>query len=462
MNRARSWFESVLPPLLILLAGCVVYSGSFHGEFILDDFDAIQNNHTIRRLWPLAEVLFPRHKMVTEGSTVEGRPLLNLSFALNYAAGGLNVTGYHAANLAIHLLNGLLVFGILRRTLLRTAFHDRMAGDGRQLAFLIALLWVIHPLQTESVTYIAQRAETLAGLFYLLTLYGFIRQLDSPHPHRWQTCALLSCAMGMGVKEVMVTAPLVVLFYDWMFGTGSWRGVWRMRWKFHLALMLLGWGALAAVMFGAHGSNLGNVKALLLQAGGTKDSVWAGHEVHWLDYARAQIWAVARYVRLCFWPSPLVFAYGRDIPGSFADLAPSALLLGLMLAGTVFACRRRHGVGFAGAWFFVILAPTSSVVPLSGQLAAEHRMYLPLAGIVAPVLLGGWLGWRRQANRWRDKPAGIRTFKWAGTSFVVAVLIMLGGLTMARNSQYKTALSIWQDTLSKWPSNASAHLNVGN
>ena len=106
---------------------------------------------------------------------VTGRPLLNLSLALNYAAGGLDIRGFHAANLAIHLAAALLLFGILRRTLLLPAMRDRFGAAATPLAPAVAMLWAVHPLQTESVTYIAQRAESLVGFFYLFALYALIR-----------------------------------------------------------------------------------------------------------------------------------------------------------------------------------------------------------------------------------------------------------------------------------------------
>jgi hypothetical protein len=141
----------------------VAYANSWRGVFIFDDQQSIGDNPTIQHLTALGTVLSPPG----DGATVQGRPVLNLSFAVNYAMGGLNVIGYHAVNLAIHLGACLALFGLVRRT---------VKSDG--IAFSVALLWAVHPLQTESVTYIVQRAESLASLFYLLTLYGFVRAVE--------------------------------------------------------------------------------------------------------------------------------------------------------------------------------------------------------------------------------------------------------------------------------------------
>src|SRR4029078_12355778 len=126
---------------------------------------------------------------------------------------------------------------------------------------------------------------------------------------------------------------------------------------------------------------------------------WKGHEVHWSDYARMQWWAVARYVRLSVWPSPLVFAYGKDVGETMGQVLPSALVVLGLLVGTVVGLVKRHWAGYLGAWFFLILAPTSSVGALSGQVVAEHRMYLPLAGITVLVVVGAYAGWQWTKSR---------------------------------------------------------------
>ncbi len=156
---------------LIVLATAAAFSSSFAGSFVFDDPAAIVENPTIRHLWPIWPTLCPpRH-----GETVTGRPLLNLSLAINFAISGDKVWSYHAANLAIHILAALLLFGVLRQTFLLPVMRDRWGAAALPLASVIALLWAVHPLQTESVTYTVQRAESLVALFYLLTLYCFIR-----------------------------------------------------------------------------------------------------------------------------------------------------------------------------------------------------------------------------------------------------------------------------------------------
>ena len=350
----------------------------------------------------------------------------------------------------------------MRRTLLQPKIRKHVGNAAPWLALVVALIWTVHPLQTESVTYVAQRAESLMGLFFLLTMYLSIRGFEVSRSFWWQTSAVASCVLGMAAKEVMATVPLMVLLYDVAFVTGSWRAAWNARWKFYVCLMLLGWGTLAALLLVAGGSNLGNVQALLGQLGGREGAARGGHEVHWLDYARMQCWAVARYVRLCFWPNPLIFYYGKDMAKNIWSVLPSALAVALLLASAVAAWRRRSWMGFAGAWFFLILAPTSSIVPLSGQTVAEHRMYLPLAAVVSLMVIGSYVLFQKLAPSCSNDSGHRRGMTLRGGGFVIVLLLLLtlGGLTIARNADYRTRFSIWHDTVKKWPTNPVAHNNL--
>ncbi|MCP4589483.1 MAG: hypothetical protein GY842_01935, partial [bacterium] len=157
-------------PVLVVVAGSLAYSNSTSGPFIFDDLESIPENPHIRQLWPLGEAL-----SAPQSTTVSGRPLVSLSLALNYAVGGLEVESYHAFNLLIHLLSGLLVAGIVRRTLLRCLTTATANHTAAWLAGVISVIWTVHPLQTDSVTYVIQRTELMAGCCYLLALYGAIR-----------------------------------------------------------------------------------------------------------------------------------------------------------------------------------------------------------------------------------------------------------------------------------------------
>ncbi|MDE3085046.1 MAG: hypothetical protein KGJ37_07530, partial [Verrucomicrobiota bacterium] len=208
---------------LIALAVFLAYANSFHGPFIFDDPLCILHNKTIRSL---LTGLFPP---TGTGLTVSGRPMVNLSLAVNYALSGTEVRGYHITNLCIHIMATLALFGLVRRTLQQPRSAGRYSkNSATALACAIALIWGLHPLQTESVTYVIQRAESLAALFYLLTLYCFVRYSDRQEAMGerreaegrndlasgfWLLTSVLCCLIGMASKETMVSAPIIVFLY---------------------------------------------------------------------------------------------------------------------------------------------------------------------------------------------------------------------------------------------------------
>ncbi len=410
-----------LAALIIVLSGLAAYSNSLHGPFILDDTASITENPTIQHGWLAA--LHPP----TNGETVMGRPLVNLSLALNYSTGGRSVAGYHAVNLAIHLLAGLVLFGLVRRTLELSSLQPQFSGTALFIAGSAALWWTVHPLQTESVTYVVQRAEVLMGLFYLLTLYCFVRGTQKS-PRLWFTLAVLACLLGGLCKEVIVTAPVLVFLYDRTFIARSFKEAWRARHKFYGALgatwLPLGW--------------------MVWSSGTRGDSAGYGTGVNSLDYALAQAPAILNYLRLSIWPTGLVFDYGRFVDDESAKNTLAIALVIALLAGTLWALWRRPGWGFAGAWFFIILAPSSSVVPIITEVAAEHRMYLPLAAWTTLTAVCLW--------------------KWAGRVALpttVLLTLALGLATWKRNEEYREPERLWRNSLAGQPNVARAHENLG-
>ena len=415
----------------IVLAGLAAYWNSFQGAFTFDDYGSIVDNPTLRHPWSIRQLLLPP----LSGLTVQGRPLLNLSLAFNYAIGGLHPWSYHAVNLTLHLLAGLTLFGLVRRTLILPRFQERMGHASTGIAAAVALLWVVHPLQTESVTYIVQRAESLAGFLYLLTMFLSLRGFTASRPRGWQVAAVVACLLGMAAKEVMVSAPLIVLLFDGLFVESSLRAAFRKRRGFYFALFLT-WGLLATLV--VHTGNRGNGAGF-----GLGRSSW--------EYLATQGWAIAHYLRLTFWPHPLILDYGWDVAHGLQDIVPYAAFIGMLLFATFSALRGRHWLGFLGAWFFAILAPSSSVVPLVSQTVAEHRMYLPLAAVVTGAVVGGYLF----CTRWRLGRA-------IPATLVGMLAVVFGYLTAMRNEDYRSIESIWRDTLRKRPQNSRASSNLGH
>ncbi len=152
---------------MLALAALAAYANSFRAPFLYDDEPSILDNPTIRLLWPLTGPLTPPNE---GGPAVSGRPLVNLSLAVNYAISGTRPWSYHVFNLAFHIIGGLALFGLVRRTLAQPSVGARLNALALPTAFAMALLWLVHPLQTESVTFVIQRTESWMGMFYLLTL----------------------------------------------------------------------------------------------------------------------------------------------------------------------------------------------------------------------------------------------------------------------------------------------------
>ena len=430
--------SALLPAAGIVLAALAAWFNSLSAPFIFDDEAVITANPTIRHLWT---ALAPP---AVSGPGVAGRPLVNFSLALNYALGGLDVRGYHLLNLAIHVLAALTLFGIVRRTLLR------MEGDGRPdpagatwWGFAAALVWAVHPLVTETVTCVVQRTESIVSLCYLLTLFCFIRGVDAsgnqpsrdedgakPAATGWFALAVLACLSGMASKEVMVTAPLVVLLYDRAFVAGTFAAAWHRR-----RVLYLGYAA-TWILLGY----------LVLSTGAERGgTVGFGLGVSAWSYALTQCRALTLYLRLALWPHPLVVDYGTAVVSSVAAVWWRGLIVWALLGATGWALVRRPGMGFLGAVFFLILAPSSSVLPLVTQTIAEHRMYLPLAVVVTAGMVA--------ARRWLGR---------AGLAALLVVAAPLGWLTHRRNADYRTAVSIWRDAVAKVPGNPRAHGNLGN
>jgi Flp pilus assembly protein TadD len=436
-------------PVLLIGAALYAYDGSLRGQFILDDLSSIPGNPSIRRLWPLWDAM-----SAPPDATTRSRPVVNLSLALNYALGGLDVRGYHAFNLAVHILAGLALYGIVRRTLLRPALRERYGHEAPWLALAVALIWVVHPLQTESVTYVVQRTEVLMGLFFLLTLYCVMRGGESARPAAWYGAAIVASVVGTGCKEVMVVAPVVVLAYDRLFLSPSFREAFRRRWALYagLAASALIVGALLLTRTAPDVARANRTFLLARNLAASDVTPW--------DYLKTQAGVLTHYLRLTFWPDPLVGDYDDwPLAKSFVTVLPSAVLVLALLLSTLWAFHRRRPVAFLGAWAFLILAPTSSVWPLLTELAAERRMYLPLAAVIALVVVGGHAGlgavWRRLA--W---PPGAR--RLLEVAVLVAIVATLGHLTGRRNEDYKSAVSFWTHVVSNRPSNARAHNHLGN
>ena len=425
--RRFSW-----PLLAVIVLGAsllATYANSFRVPFIFDDASSIAENPTLRS-WKT--IFFPPGD---SGLTVSGRPLLNATLALNYALSRENVFGYHVTNLAIHFLAALTLFGLTRRTLqlpsaTRHSALNSQLTSAAPIALVVSALWALHPLQTESVTYIIQRAESLVGLFYLLTLYCFVRSIDTPASRRrWQIAAFLSCLAGMASKEVMVSAPLVVFLFDRTFAADSFAQAWRERCRLHLAFVST-WILLAAC---------------IISTGNRGGTVGTNEVINAWTYFATQCHALTHYLRLTFWPHPLVLDYGTGVVNSLGEVAGRFVFLLSLGLATLWALWKRPAIGFLGFVFFAVLAPTSSFVPVTTQTMAEHRMYLALAPLVLGVVL--------LLNR---------APRFTGLIGASLLAVAAGITSFNRNQDYRDAFTLWENTRALAPLNARAPINLGS
>ena len=460
-----------LPFLLLILVGVAAYWNSFDGVFLYDDVHSIRDNPHICRLWPLSESM--SLPLWSTGMTVDGRPLLSLSFALNHALLGPEPRGYHLVNLLIHIAAGLLLFGVVRRTLDLPQFRERYEGSGCWIAMATAAIWLVHPLQTESVTYIVQRAESLMGLLFLLTMYCAIRGLRGEKSGRWYAATVLACACGMGVKQTMFSAPLLVILYDYIFTDG-------------LALPAKAGQAASLPRSAGRGlqdplsvarARLPSVASEARRMGRARGRFYAALCSTWLivfaiivatwqestsdfvsisplRYLLTQPLVLLQYLRLAVWPSPLVLSYGWTLEDQWPRIVFPALAILGMLAVMFRGIVRRKWYGFVLAWFFLILAPTSSIAPMR-QAIFEHRMYLSLAAAVMLAVLGAEYAVRKFATDPKRRAA-------VGGCLALASVIVLGYRTHDRNRDYHSQLRIWQDNVTHRPESHVAHNNLGH
>jgi tetratricopeptide (TPR) repeat protein len=420
---------------LLSAATIAAYSNALDGPFVFDDRLAITDNPRIRSLDP------PWGPLATPRDTpVAGRPVVNLSLAINYALGGLDPRGYRAFNLGLHLACGLLLFGLVRRTLGVPGAAAGLRHDASGIATATALLWLVHPLGSECVDYATQRTESIMASFYLLTLYSVARvaTASSPRADRaWSVVAVAAGALGGASKETMLTAPLVALLYDAIFHAGSVRvALNRRRWLY---------AGLGASMLVVVVTVLGAPRA---------HSVGASQGVSPWIYLANQSEMLVVYLQRVVWPDPLILDYGWPRPGSLTEWLPSLAFSAGFVSCVLILSWRHPALGFPALAGLIVLAPTSSVVPIVTEVGAERRMYLPLAGLLFLIVLAGHFALGRIRHRELR-----RTLAWVSVATLSVVLILV---TRSRNEDYLDEATLWRESALARPANPRARLNLGD
>ena len=439
-----------LGTLVLGAAVFLVYYPATRGPFIFDDSATVVDNPSIRQLWPLAgsgQGSGPLNPPPT--APVHGRPLVNLSLAVNYYFGGLDPFGYRLAHIVIHFLSATLLWAIVARTLRLDHFQGRFDRVAEPLSFAAALVWALHPVDTESVVYVTQRTELMMGMFYLATLYFSIRYWSTERRAARAACLILAtlvCVSGMLCKEMMASAPVMVLLYERTFVAGSLRRALGRSWPLYIGL------ALAWVPVAAFNYNGPRIPGAGFGMGATAHEWW---------FTQAKV--LFLYLKLAVWPWPLLIHYEIPYLKTVAEAWPWLLATGLAAIGTLVLLWRRWSVGFVAVWFVAVLSPTL-VIPLVGETAAERRMYVPLAAIVPLLIVGGYVvlrqAWRcveRRAGRESIRNGPVAVFSVAA----MALAIGFGCLSSHRLAAYRSELSIWQDAIARQPHDPLPYVNRG-
>jgi tetratricopeptide (TPR) repeat protein len=411
---------------ILAAVGLALYLPSLHYPLIFDDVSSLTENPTIRNLWHVDVLRAP------QDSPLAGRPVANVSFALNYACGGLEPAGYRLVNILLHVANALLVLTLVAGCLGLPRAPATLREHAFAAAWCLALLWIVHPLHTEAVVYLTQRTELLASFFWLLTVALSVAGWRSARPGRWFVLASLACGLGMLSKEMMAAAPLSVLLLDRALVSGTFAAALRRHAGLYAGLacswLLLGAMLLTSPRSASAGFHLG---------------------VGPITNLLTQSQVLVHYLRLVFWPDDLSLAHDWPMVQHYREALASMLTMSALFAGMLWLLWRRPTAGALAAVFFLVLAPSSSFMPILSEVAAERRMYLPLISVLGLLLLpAAAVLVRRVRSPW---------------PMAAAVVLLAGALASAsaqRVRVYQSTLSIWSDAVAKRPASQHAHYGL--
>ena len=401
-------------PWLLATLVALAYAGSWNGAFQYDDFQVIVDNPVVHS-WAALSADFG-HGL---------RPVLKLSYWFSWVTGGGSPLAFHAFNLAVHLGNVLLVWGLARRLYGIAGMESARIAPA---ALLAAAIFALHPLQTEAVTYICGRSTSLMSLFCLAALLSWDRYLLGRRL-RDAVLAWLAFACAAGTKEPALVLPVALLLWESLRRPG---GGWGARLLRHAPFWLL---PAAALLVAVPHTGYADFAVASL----SERPLWhnAMSQVH------ALVWLLLGLLLL---RAPNFDPDLAVITQADASLcAEAALLLALLGTGLAVA-RRRPWMGFCLAWVVLQFLPTNSMMPRL-DIANDRQWYLPLAGVA-------WAGGALLAVPWQ-RPSRLTR------PAIMALLLALGLVTASRNADYRSEITLWQATLQHSPHKARAWNNYG-
>ena len=417
----------------LLLLTFIVYSGTLDHPFHFDDKSNIRSNHLIQ----ISSLSLDELRKAGFESVNHQRPVANISFALNYYFHGLEVRGYHYVNIFIHLLAGIILYYFVKATLCLPLFRDKYSKS-QFIPFFAALIWMVHPVHTQSVTYIVQRMNSMAGMFFIITMLFYVKARLTPEKTKkilLFSFSLIASIFAFGSKQSTATLPLFVLLYEWYFFQD-------LRLKFSRKQLF--WIAAIGCMF---------VLVLFLFLGSSPLDrlfpIYSGRPFTMTERVLTQPRVVLLYILLIFYPAPSLLNLDYDFPLSYSLLSPSTTLLSILvlvflLGVAIYTARNKRLYSFCILWFMGNLVIESSTIPL--EIIFEHRTYLPSMMVILLIVL-----LLHQAVKKRR----------VLIVFLTAVAILFSYWTYERNKVWKNELTLWTDIQKKSPNKARANYNLG-
>lgn len=418
--------------IFLALTGCLVYSNTFLSPFHFDDYFSIVANTSIGTFQGFKEVwnFWPT------------RFLAYYSLAMNYRYGKLDVTGYHWFNLVVHIISGILVWR-LTLMILSSPGLQSPAGNKRVriLALLSGLLFVVHPIQTQAVTYIIQRTTSLAALFYLAALcfYAKARILQyannlSLAQNIFYCCSLITATAAMFTKETAITLPFAVMLYEFCFFKKGGSINWKPVIPFLPMLFII-----PLTMLFTHSVNFLELHRAIEPAS----------DISPLNYLLTEFRVLATYLRLLFLPFNQNLDYDYAIAKSLTELntLASFSLLVVIFVIAVKLFRRHRLISFSIFWFFLTLLPESSIIPIK-DVIFEHRLYLTMFGYSLFAVSIAFYFYNSKSAK-------------AVLAVLIAVTVSYAALAYKRNFVWQDELSLWNDTIYKSPGKARPYNERG-
>jgi len=485
MNRMLN--KSILPFFLIVIIGIIAYSNTFYVPFLFDDINSIVENSNLRDLskfWPPAGLRYVGF----------------LSFALNYYFGGTNVIGYHIVNIAIHILNALLVYWLVILTF-KTPYFSKITSQNvianpfvrndniglefmNLIALFSALLFVSHPVQTQAVTYIVQRFTNLSAFFYLLSVFMYIKarliagsqekrqEFFSQKLMFFYLVSFFSAIFAMKTKEIAFTLPLVIALYDFIFlnelsGSRFIRA--GLKRLFYLIPFFMAVFFILLSTFAAD-RQIGSALAGLGEA-----SMETAELSRW-SYLMTEFRVVVTYVRLLFFPVKQNLDYDYPIYSSFLnhEVFLSFFFISILFAFAIYLLyKSRAGshtnlffgfsrlTAFGILWFFITLSVESSVIPIR-DVINEHRLYLPGIGIIIAFSSTAFYAWKFISDNLKPTFSASLILQTVPYLFISIIVVPLLVAAYQRNSVWKDEISLWEDVKRKSPQKARAYNCLGN